>query len=85
MRVNYFTAPAVLLAWMLVSCTKENYRPYTCRCVQESKGDILDTKEYGVHATSLGEAGMFCNDIEDRVNESNEAAGISEDFNCRIK
>lgn len=50
----------------------------------EHNGAILDTKEYGVQATDLGEAGINCNDIEKRINDYNESAG-TQSFNCKIK
>lgn len=83
MRV-YITIAVIATAMCLLSaCAKDSYKSYTCYCVQEKNGDILDKKEYGVHATSLGEAGLFCNDIEDRINNQKEGEGTDPGFDCK--
>lgn len=85
MRQRIITALAVLPVLLTASCKKTSYRSYQCTCIQESKGDILETREYGVQATDLNEAGVLCNDIEDRINKHNDAAGVEHDFNCKAK
>ena len=83
--INIAASMLLLAALLLTSCTKTSYRSYTCHCIQENKGDILETREYGVQATDLKEAGVLCNDVEDRINEFNETRGLAGDFNCKAK
>ncbi|HEY9178125.1 MAG TPA: hypothetical protein VIN07_10560 [Flavipsychrobacter sp.] len=84
MRVYNITAWIAVTAMCLLSaCAKESYKSYTCDCVQEKNGDILDRKEYGVQATNLGEAGLLCNDVEDRINNPKEGAEANPGFDCR--
>ena len=84
MRVYNITAGITALAMCLLSaCAKDSYKSYNCYCTQEKNGDILDRREYGVQATSLGEAGLLCNDIEERINNPQEGAETDPGFNCK--
>lgn len=85
MRVNITIVVIATVTCLLSACAKESYKSYTCYCIQDRNGDILDRKEYGVQATNLGEAGLFCNDIEDRINNPKEGTTIEPGFNCKVK
>lgn len=86
MRVYNITIAVIATAMcMLSGCAKVGYKSYTCYCVQERNGEILDKREYGVHATDLMEAGFFCNDIEDRINNPKEGPEIAPGYDCRVR
>ncbi len=76
---------AVAIVWHMASCTKTSYKSYTCYCTQEKNGDILDRREYGVQATDLSEAGIFCNDIEDRVNNPKDSEAPVPEYDCKAR
>lgn len=85
MRERIITIMVIATAMWLSSCTKTSYRSYTCNCVQERNGDILDRREYGLQATDGGEAGVLCNDIEDRVNYPKDAEATVPPYKCKVK
>lgn len=87
MRAHVITAMVIAAnVWLVLSCnTKVGYKSYTCDCVQERNGDILDRREYGLQAQDLGEAGVLCNDIEDRVNYPSKEEPVVPAYSCTAK
>ncbi len=83
MREQTITVIVMATAMWLSSCDKTSYKSYHCNCIQEKNGEIMDKREYGLQATDLGEAGVLCNDIEDRVNYPKDAEAVLPAYNCK--
>ncbi|MCB0698015.1 MAG: hypothetical protein KDC07_11655 [Chitinophagaceae bacterium] len=76
----------LVAACTLSSCTKlASYKNYDYYCSQVVNGNVVYEETYGVQATNWSDAGVYCNDIESRVNDYNESSGFDRRVDCKLR